>query len=94
MNELQNATVASSARLVKQMVRDLRWHSARLDDPASIEAVLSLGGTISESVKKLAAILEDEPTAPERKRKASGERFEMKAIRNFLDFAESLNADT
>lgn len=84
MSELKNETAKSSARLVKQMLRDMRWHAGRLDDPSSVESVPSLAGTLSESVKKLSQILDDTlPEQPDEPRQTVP-RIDMAAVENFI----------
>lgn len=69
------------------MLRDMRWHAARLDDPASVESVLSMAGTLSESVKKLAQILDD--PAPDLTTKPADPtpKIDIRSLQNFLAVA-------
>ncbi|OAN98070.1 hypothetical protein A8B74_01675 [Sulfitobacter geojensis] len=45
--------------MVKRLIVDFRYHAARLDDPASVESVIKLAGTLSESAKKLSSFLDE-----------------------------------
>jgi len=64
------------------MLRDMRWHAQRLDDPSSVESVLTMAGTLSESVKKLSQVLSD-PT-PESTPPPTGPKIEISAVQNFF----------
>ena len=88
--DLQAETTRASARLIKTMLRDLRYHASRLDQhPESAEELLHIAGTLSESVKKLSAVIENEPVAKTKQRR--GVKIEKVALSNFLKFAEALN---
>lgn len=90
--DLQAETKLASARLIKTMLRDLRYHANRLDQhPESAEELLHIAGTLSESVKKLSAVVENEPVAEIKKQR--GVKIEKAAIREFLKFAESFNGE-
>lgn len=90
MSELKSRTARSSAKLVKQMLRDMRWHAARLDDPASVESVLTMAGTLSESVKKLSQILGDPTPANEtQKTRDTAPKIGMEALKNFIAVSDS-----
>jgi len=65
----RNRTFRSSAKLVKNLISDLRYHEGRLDVAASVEECISLAGTLSEAVKKMGKFLdapEIENVAPKR----------------------------
>ena len=88
--DLQAETTHASARLIKTMLRDLRYHANRLDQHLeSAEELLHIAGTLSESVKKLSSVIKNEPVAELKKK--GGIRIDKAAIRNFLEFSESLN---
>lgn len=90
MSELQRETTESSIRLIQAMVADLRYQTARLEThpEEAGEAVLSLGSTLSEAIKKLSAVIGNDPEP--KKMERHKEKVSMKAITNFNNFAESL----
>lgn len=88
--DLQAETTRASARLIKTMLRDLRYHASRLDQyPESAEELLHIAGTLSESVKKLSAVIENEPVVETKQR--HGVKIEKVALSNFLKFADGLH---